>query len=450
MVEGTSSVVRAGHGVDGQRAHAELVRLARSRAGLEFEEGQWLLVAERAGVHLRFGHGSFAEYVERLFGHSPRFTKEKLRVAAALERLPELAQALRTGATSWSAVRELTRVATPETERRWLESAGGKTVHQVEKLVSGRSLGSVPTDPAEPALERHVLRFEVSGEVLATVREALVEIRRQAGGPLDDDAALLLLARCVLSGPSDSGRASYQIALTVCEDCGRTHQTGRGEQVQVSAGTAEMARCDAQIFASIERAPDERARDENQQPHDDEDQDQHDDENQDQHDDETRVGPKARHGRAAQTIPPALRRAVLTRDYRRCQVPGCRHAHFVDVHHIQARAEMGQNEAENLVTLCSAHHRAVHRSWLRVQGRISSGLRFLHADGTTYGESPSPAILNARTRAFQGLRGMGFNDREVKHALAEVETHVGPALSLERLLRAALQVLTPKPSGRAS
>jgi 5-methylcytosine-specific restriction endonuclease McrA len=35
-------------------------------------------------------------------------------------------------------------------------------------------------------------------------------------------------------------------------------------------------------------------------------------------------------------------------------VPGCRHATFVDVHHLRPRAEGGANTIENLVTLCGA------------------------------------------------------------------------------------------------
>jgi hypothetical protein len=58
------------------------------------------------------------------------------------------------------------------------------------------------------------MRFEVSGEVLATFREAMVKLRRDAGGSLDDDAALLQMARQGLGGPTDCGRASYQVAVT--------------------------------------------------------------------------------------------------------------------------------------------------------------------------------------------------------------------------------------------
>jgi hypothetical protein len=126
---------RATGACDWKQAHEQLVRLARSRAGLELEEGKWLLAAQRAGTHQHLGYGSVLEYAERLFGHAPRLTHEKLRVAAALERLPELEQALASGELTWSAVRELTRVATPETERAWKDHVRYKTVREVEKLV---------------------------------------------------------------------------------------------------------------------------------------------------------------------------------------------------------------------------------------------------------------------------------------------------------------------------
>jgi hypothetical protein len=128
-------------------------------------------------VHL--GYGSFGEYVERLFGYKPRSTQEKLRVAEALEELPAVAQALETGALNWSAARELTRVAVVETERDWLEAARGKTVHQLEALVAGKSPGDRPSSGGQPDARRHVLRFDVAPETLALFR--LTRAPRAAG-----------------------------------------------------------------------------------------------------------------------------------------------------------------------------------------------------------------------------------------------------------------------------
>src|SRR6266850_8153726 len=93
--------------LDWRRVHEELSRLARCRARLDWEEGRWLLDALRCGAHLHLGFGSFGEYIERLLGYSRRSTDERLRVAEALENLPELARALRDGQISWSIAREL-------------------------------------------------------------------------------------------------------------------------------------------------------------------------------------------------------------------------------------------------------------------------------------------------------------------------------------------------------
>jgi HAMP domain-containing protein len=229
-----------------QRAHEELVRLAKKRAGLDVEEGRWLLRGFRAGAHVRLGYGSFNEYVERLFGYGPRLTQEKLRVAEMLEELPDTARELQAGTITFSAVRELTRAATPATEQEWLAAAKGRTVREIEQLVSGHRPGSRPDDAPDVSAKRHVLRLEVSGEVLATFREARAKIRRDAGDALDEDAAVLLLCRQVLEGPRDAGRSSYQVALTVCERCRQGTQQGRGEPVAVAPEVVEMAECAAQ------------------------------------------------------------------------------------------------------------------------------------------------------------------------------------------------------------
>ncbi len=408
---------RSADGADGkdqeripwQAVHEELLRLVVKRGGLDFEEGQWLVRAYRWGVHARLGFGSFYEYTERLFGYGVRLTQEKLRVAEALEELPQLARALREGTMSFSAVRELTRVATPRTESEWHEVAQGRTIREIERLVSGLRPGSRPDDPQDPGARRHVLRLEVSGETLATWREAMAKIRRDAGGSLAEDSALLLLARSILegprdAGPSEAGRSSYQVALTICEECRRGRQQGQGELVAVAPEIVEMARCDGQELGHGEE-------------------------------------PRAHVGapqRAAQSITPAIRRSVLRRDGGRCQVPGCRHATFVDVHHLVPRSEGGANTAENLVTLCSAHHRAVHRGKVITKGHAPD-VRFFHANGTIYGESLTSAQAVSRTRARSALVAMGYGVREARLAVDRAPSDAGA--SAETLIRAALREL---------
>src|SRR6185503_9073372 len=115
--------------------------------------------------------------------------------------------------------------------------------------------------------------------------------------------------------------------------------------------------------------------------------------------------------RATQSIPPALRREVVLRDRGRCVVPGCRHATFVDVHHIRWRTDGGAHDADNLAVLCGAHHRAVHRGQLWISGRTTSGLAFRHADGSAYGQPASASAVATRERVFRGLIQPGAASR---------------------------------------
>ena len=505
---------------DWKRAHAALSRIARERAQLDAEEGRWLLRALRSAAHVHLGFASFAEYIERLFGYRPRSTQEKLRVAEALEGLPRLARALETGALGWCAARELTRVAVAETEAAWLEVARGKTLRELESLVASKSPGDKPDAPPAERPRRRVLRFEVAPETFATFREAMLSTRRQSGGPLDDDALLLAMARHILAGPRDEGRASYQISLHLCSACRAGAQAAAGELVPVDAAVIDMAQCDSQHLGDLLPSPIKPSSNGQQRPANENasldlastaDERAHNlpidhvhagaeprrhagppvGSNRDggsailvspsrsrssiessqsneatcprsaiESSSHAHVGsadprrekaagtadaippPAAdapRPSRARQTIPPALRRAVLARDRHRCTVPGCTHATFVDVHHVQPRSEGGRHEASNLLTLCSAHHRAAHRGELHIERDPDHTIRFRHADGATYGTPLTPRLIDAHTKVFSALRNLGFPESAAKTVLGELRADAELATaSVARLLREAL------------
>jgi hypothetical protein len=126
-------------------------------------------------------------------------------------------------------------VAVAATEQAWLDAAQGKTTREIEALLAGRNLGDEPPAPSSEQLRSRVLRFQVAPETFALFREALQRLRRAAGGSLDDDAALLSMARQVLGGPGEDGRSSYQVSLTVCAACGSAGQQAGGELVPVGA-----------------------------------------------------------------------------------------------------------------------------------------------------------------------------------------------------------------------
>jgi hypothetical protein len=114
--------------------------------------------------------------------------------------------------------------------------------------------------------------------------------------------------------------------------------------------------------------------------------------------------PPKKDARAKQTVPPATRRAVLRRDHRRCTVPGCRNTLFLDVHHLELRSEGGRNEADNLITLCGAHHRAAHRGERAIGLFEELGPTSLH-----HRRSDTRSIFLTRRREGQEELGFGIN-----------------------------------------
>jgi hypothetical protein len=115
---------------------------------------------------------------------------------------------------------------------------------------------------------------------------------------------------------------------------------------------------------------------------------------------------------------------------------------FVDAHHLVLRSEGGGHASENLVTLCAAHHRAVHRGELVIEGSASGALEFRHSDGTRYGSSHvSATAAGVLARAFEALRNQGFRDGEIRRALGS--PRVRAESELANVIRAALLELTP-------
>jgi hypothetical protein len=96
-------------------------------------------------------------------------------------------------------------------------------------------------------------------------------------------------------------------------------------------------------------------------------------------------------GRARRTAPPAIRRAVVTRDGG-CRFPGCdRPPGWCQAHHVRPWVRGGRTAVSNLVLLCDRHHHVVHQpGWvLRFEGRDVSVLR---PDGTELCERPRPRL----------------------------------------------------------
>ena len=357
--DGQGTVGGAGDagGGDWRDVDRALRRLARRRAALDVEEAGWLRRARAAEIHRHFGYGSFFEYVERVLGYAPAVARERMRVAEALVALPKLQAAMTSGDVAYSAVRELTRVATVDTEAAWLAAAADHTVREIEAMVSGQRRGDSPEDPPDPAARLHELRLLVPAAVLGKFTAARRALEAACGHPLNDGDLLATLCDGQLAGAGSHvadaaapSRPPYQIAITRCTDCHRAWHDVAGHTIEISETELAQASCDAELLGRVD----------GDQP-----------------------------ARVTKTIPPRTRRAVLRRDRGRCVVPGCRNARYVDVHHIVPRVEGGDHTPTKLTALCSAHHKAAHDGRLQIVGTAPGKLRFVHADGRPYGAPPS-------------------------------------------------------------
>src|SRR5207245_11390403 len=83
------------------------------------------------------GFRSCAHWLTWRIGLDQGAARERVRVARALGSLPRLARVLARGELSYSKVRALTRVATPETEERLLAVGKAGTAEHVERIVRG-------------------------------------------------------------------------------------------------------------------------------------------------------------------------------------------------------------------------------------------------------------------------------------------------------------------------
>ena len=105
-------------------------------------------------------------------------------------------------------------------------------------------------------------------------------------------------------------------------------------------------------------------------------------------------------GRRTRAVPPAIRRALRVRDGG-CRFPGCDRSRFVHAHHVQHWADGGETKLDNLVTLCSQHHRLVHEGGYGV--RMTDGeIQFTRPNGRVMPSAGKPLGAFPRERHCGG------------------------------------------------
>jgi hypothetical protein len=332
-----------------------------------------------------------AEWMNMKCGMAPGTAREKLRVANALFDLPQTSRAFQRGDLSYSKARAMSRVATPRNEEHLLAFALKANAASVDRhcLELRNVQREVSTGDANRAYDRRylccsphsdgsvTLSIELPKEQADLVMRALQLSVTQMDCPdagyfadgvsadvlseLDEDAprgaselqrkqadALVELAREYLAGGKEKRSSTadhYQVTVHVDE------RALRGEPDEHSKSdlpieTVRRLCCDGSIVPLV-------------------------------HD---QAGKPTGLGKKQRVVNPMLRRALLARD-RGCRFPGCTHSKWLDAHHVVHWADGGETTPENLVILCSAHHRLLHEGGFEIKPGPNGEWQFRNASG---------------------------------------------------------------------
>lgn len=380
----------------------KLAVMAHQKAEYKLATLLWTLHSKR--LYRERGCSSTVQYGEVELDLPARKTKDLVAIGKRLPEMPRLAERFAEGALAYTKVREVIRIATPETHEAWTERALRSSSRELEEQVAACRRGDLPPAPSDLPLKpsRGRMVFDTDVVNVEVVRRALAALRQQ--GELDedtDDGALLaemarrFIAEMPAGAPISAER--FRVVVTRCADCEKSH-VGPHE---ASEAVRAQAECDAEVV-DLTR-PDR---------------------------------PLTRH------VPLSTRRVVESRDGHHCVVPYCRNHAWLDVHHIQARAHGGGHDTANLTCLCPMHHDLIHRGLLLLT-RTDEGIRFYFPDGTPFGPShtdDSPEIQRpAMAEAVLRLLDAGpLYDHAIED---ELRLTPGRATRLLSMLRAQAEVI---------
>ena len=370
-----------------------------------------LLIAE---MDRREGYGdlyfsSCAHWLSWRTGDDISTAREKVRVARKLTECPRVQQAFAEGRVSYSKVRAITRIVTPDNEQTLLEYALEGSTSQLERIV--RSYRRLAPAEQEQSTRQHdrrylsyhhdddnmlVLRGRLPPEVGAVLIKALRCAEEVAGEDSAEPSQRLCDALGEVAGAAlDRGLAeragkarprSYQVLVHVDEAVLRQKQEqGRCEvegPIGVSAETCRRLACDAPILEVRDAGPCNHAGHEGHGCEQDEEGCGHEDKS-----------CKLHLGRSQRRAGAALERAVRVRDKGVCQFPGCESRGFLHLHHVTHWADGGPTDLDNLALLCSYHHRAVHEGGFSVGRETDGALGFRSPAGFLLQRQPEAVAL---------------------------------------------------------
>lgn len=125
-------------GLEIEEIEKRLVASADSYHGAERHISFYLREVEKRNLYVERGFSSMCDFSSNLLNFGRRKTQYLLFIARRLDGLPLITADLDDGEVGWTKVREIVKVATPETQEEWLDKAKRLSCRELEKLVKKR------------------------------------------------------------------------------------------------------------------------------------------------------------------------------------------------------------------------------------------------------------------------------------------------------------------------
>jgi len=364
-----------------------LARLKSARADVGASQLRLLEAmaeCERDATWLADGCRDFPHWISAQLGISNWSARRWVAASEALPRLTQVRDALGSGALSIDKVLELSRYATPETECRLISWAKRVTPATIRRAAD---VASAPDreETIESDKSRHLdywwtddgrrlwLEGSWPSEQGAVIAKSLDRMAGRLPDIVDDEDespsletslgmrradALVALTSHRIAEDADADRATVVVhvdAETLGSDHGGAEIEGGGV---VGAETARRLACDGRIEFAFHDC----------------------------------CGRTVGVDRAARTPSAWLVRQLRHRD-RGCTFPGCDARWFLHAHHIRHWGRGGPTDLDNLVLVCTFHHKLVHEYGWHVELDSRDVVTWRRPGGSPLEQVPVPAAI---------------------------------------------------------
>jgi hypothetical protein len=329
---------------------------------------------DREELWLADGARNFAQWLSTRLGISNWAARRWINAAHTLPHLPSLTAAFEAGTLCFDKVLELCRFATADTEKKLITWARRVTVgcirEKADVAVSSTREEAVELDRTRYLHywwtdDRKLLALQglLPADQGAVVAKAIDRLAGRLPDIIETDDigspgdsldvrradALVAMASRAIADDQDADRATIVVHAELDALALDAHNCLIEGGPVITAETARRLACDARLQVVL-------------------------------HDKDGKI---VGVGQTTRTAPRWLQRLIRHRD-RECTFPGCEARWFLHAHHIKHWIEGGPTDLDNLVLVCTWHHKLVHEYGWKVELETPDVVNWFRPDGSLF------------------------------------------------------------------